>query len=64
VVNFLGMLRRSKEREYPYRKSLWEVKSDDVMVYLCGEEGYGDPLERDPELVLKDMQQESYYGIR
>jgi N-methylhydantoinase B len=46
------------EREYPYPKSLWEVKSDDVMVYLCGGGGgYGDPLERDPELVLKDMQQ-------
>jgi len=46
------------EKEYPYPKSLWEVKSDDVMVYLCGGGGgYGDPLERDPELVLKDMQQ-------
>jgi N-methylhydantoinase B len=44
-------------RDYPYPKSLWEVNSDDIMVYLCGGGGgYGDPLERDPELVFRDVQ--------
>ena len=46
------------EREYPYPKSLWTLDSDDVSVYWCGGGGgYGDPLERDPERVLKDVQQ-------
>jgi N-methylhydantoinase B len=46
------------ERKYPYPKSLWMVNSDDVLVYLCGGGGgYGDPLERDPEIVLRDVQE-------
>jgi len=44
------------EESHPYPKSLWEVNADDVLVYLCGGGGgYGDPLERDPQLVLKDV---------
>jgi N-methylhydantoinase B len=44
------------EREYPYPKSFWRTYSDDVSVYLCGGGGgYGDPLEREPEMVLKDV---------
>jgi N-methylhydantoinase B len=46
------------EEDHPYPKSLWEVNSDDVLVYLCGGGGgYGDPLERDPQLVLKDVRE-------
>ena len=46
------------EREYPYPKSLWMVNSDDILVYCCsGGGGYGDPLERDPELVLRDVRE-------
>lgn len=46
------------EREYPYPKSLWTVNSDDVSVYWCsGGGGYGDPLERDPKLVLEDVRE-------
>ena len=44
------------EKENPCPKSFWEVDYDDVLVYLCGGGGgYGDPLERDPQLVLKDV---------
>ncbi|MFC1910739.1 hydantoinase B/oxoprolinase family protein [Chloroflexota bacterium] len=44
------------KREDPYPKSLWTINKDDVSVYLCGGGGgYGDPLERDPRLVLKDV---------
>lgn len=46
------------EEDHPYPKSFWEVNSDDVLVYLCGGGGgYGDPLERDPQLVLKDVRE-------
>jgi len=46
------------EESHPYPKSLWEVNGDDVLVYLCGGGGgYGDPLERDPQLVLKDVRE-------
>ena len=46
------------KRDYPYPKSLWTVDADDVSVYLCGGGGgFGDPLERDPELVLKDIRE-------
>lgn len=46
------------EREYPYLKSLFILDSDDVLVYWNGGGGgYGDPLERDPELVLKDVRE-------
>ena len=46
----------SGEREYPYPKSFFTLGPDDILVYWnCGGGGYGDPLERDPEAVLKDV---------
>jgi N-methylhydantoinase B len=46
------------KRDYPYPKSFETVNSDDVSVYwMGGGGGYGDPLERDPELVLKDVRE-------
>jgi len=60
------------ERDYPYPKSFWKLGSDDVSVYLCGGGGgYGDPLDRDPEMVLKDVKDgevtieyaETAYGV-
>jgi N-methylhydantoinase B len=46
----------SGEREYPYPKSFFTLGPDDILVYWnCGGGGYGDPLEREPEMVLKDV---------
>jgi N-methylhydantoinase B len=36
--------------------SIFEIGEQDVIYYSCGGGGgYGDPLEREPELVLKDV---------
>lgn len=44
------------ERDYCYPKALIHVNPDDVFVFWNGGGGgYGDPLERDPELVLQNV---------
>jgi len=44
------------QREYPYPKSFFSLAAEDILVYWnCGGGGYGDPLERDPEMVLQDV---------
>jgi N-methylhydantoinase B len=43
-------------REYPYPKGFWKLDENDISCYWCGGGGgYGDPLERDPKNVLKDV---------
>jgi len=44
------------ERDYPYPKSFTYLGPNDINACVqCGGGGYGDPLERDPELALKDV---------
>lgn len=44
------------EREYPYPKSFTYLDPNDINACVqSGGGGYGDPLERDPEMVLKDV---------
>lgn len=41
---------------YPHRVPFWETRPDTVLRYVnCGGGGWGDPLERDPELVKRDV---------
>jgi N-methylhydantoinase B len=41
---------------YPYRVPFWETKANAVLRYVCsGGGGWGDPFERDPELVKRDV---------
>jgi N-methylhydantoinase B len=41
---------------YPYRVPFWETGPDALLRYVnCAGGGWGDPLERDPELVKRDV---------
>jgi N-methylhydantoinase B len=41
---------------YPHRVPFWETRADAVLRYVnCAGGGWGDPLERDPELVKRDV---------
>jgi N-methylhydantoinase B len=41
---------------YPYRRPFWETGPGAVLRYVnCAGGGWGDPLERDPQLVRRDV---------
>jgi N-methylhydantoinase B len=47
---------RSGVYHYPYRLPFWETKPHALLRYVnCAGGGWGDPLERDPELVKRDV---------
>jgi N-methylhydantoinase B len=49
---------------YPHRVPFWQTGPDAVLRYVnCAGGGWGDPLERDPELVKRDVR-DGYVTIK
>ena len=48
-------IRNGKEEEIPSKQTFSLEKGDQIHVFLSGGGGYGDPLDRKPEMVLRDV---------